>query len=72
MASVPDEIEEKGPVSDESRAVFESLPRGIFDMELAVSAVPQKSSGAVAAALRELELASWLVTRSGRRYEKRE
>ncbi|MDP1919150.1 MAG: DNA-processing protein DprA [Myxococcales bacterium] len=72
MAAVPEALEEKGPVSDDSRAVFEALPRGIFDMELAVSAVPQKSSGAVAAALMELELASWLVTRSGRRYEKRE
>lgn len=72
MAAVPEELEEKGAVSDESRAVFEALPRGIFDMELAVAAVPQKSSGAVAAALMELELASWLVTRSGRRYEKRE
>lgn len=72
MTAVPEELEERGPVSDDSRAVFEALPRGIFDMELAVAAVPQKSSGAVAAALMELELASWLVTRSGRRYEKRE
>jgi len=72
MAAAPEQVEEKGPVSDESRAVFEALPRGIFDMELAVAAVPEKSSGAVAAALMELELASWVVTRSGRRYEKRE
>lgn len=72
MVALPEEPQEKGPVSDESRAIFEALPRGLFDMELAVAAVPRQSSGAVAAALMELELASWVVTRSGRRYEKRE
>jgi DNA processing protein len=72
MAAAPDEPEEKGSVSDESRAIFDALPRGIFEMEVAVAAVPQRSSGAVAAALMELELAGWVVTRAGRRYEKRE
>ncbi|MBE2253107.1 MAG: DNA-protecting protein DprA [Myxococcus sp.] len=64
--------EERGLVSDEAREIFAALPQGLFDMEQAVGASPQKSSGAIAAALMELELAGWLAGRSGRRYEKRE
>lgn len=65
-------IAEKGEVSDEARAVFEALPPGLFDMEKAIAAVPAHSSGAVSAAMMELEISGWLVSRSGRRYEKRE
>ena len=38
----------------------------------AIAAVPAHSSGAVTAAMMELEISGWLVSRSGRRYEKRE
>lgn len=65
-------VAEKGDVSDEARAVFEALPPGLFDMEKAIAAVPAHSSGAVSAAMMELEISGWLVSRSGRRYEKRE
>lgn len=65
-------VPEKGEVSDEARAVFDALPPGLFDMEKAIAAVPAHSSGAVSAAMMELEISGWLVPRSGRRYEKRE
>ncbi|MBM4782071.1 MAG: DNA-processing protein DprA [Archangiaceae bacterium] len=65
-------VPEKGEVSDEARAVFDALPPGLFDMEKAIAAAPAYSSGAVTAAMMELEISGWLVSRSGRRYEKRE
>jgi DNA protecting protein DprA len=62
----------RGDVSPEASAVFSSLPQGLFDIEQAIAAVAEVSSGAVSAALMELEIAGWLTSRSGRRYEKRE
>ncbi|MBL8938955.1 MAG: DNA-protecting protein DprA [Archangium sp.] len=65
-------VPERSEVSDEARAVFAALPPGLFDMQAAIAAVPEHSSGAVSAAMMELEISGWLVSRSGRRYEKRE
>jgi len=65
-------VAEKGDVSEEARAVFDALPPGLFDMEKAIAALPAHSSGVVSAAMMELEISGWLVSRSGRRYEKRE
>lgn len=62
----------RGEVSSEASAVFSSLPQGLFDIEQALASVPEVSSGALSAALMELEIAGWLASRSGRRYEKRE
>lgn len=62
----------RGEVSAEAGAVFSALPQGLFDVEQAFAAVPEVSSGALSAALMELEIAGWLASRSGRRYEKRE
>ncbi|MBL8921519.1 MAG: DNA-protecting protein DprA [Myxococcaceae bacterium] len=62
----------RGEVSAEAGAVFSSLPQGLFDLEQALTAVPEVSSGSLSAALMELEIAGWLASRSGRRYEKRE
>ncbi len=65
-------VAKRGEITDESRAVFERLPTGLFDMEEAVAALPLESSGTISAALMELELAGWVVQKTGRRYEKRE
>jgi len=58
------------PISDDARLVFDALPVGLFDMESAVAALPAQETGAIAAALMELELAGWVLQRTGRRYEK--
>jgi DNA processing protein len=63
-------LADRQPISDDARLVFDALPVGLFDMESAVAALPQQQTGAIAAALMELELAGWVVQRTGRRYEK--
>lgn len=65
-------VAQRGEITDESRSVFARLPTGLFEMEEAVAALPDQSSGAISAALMELELAGWVVQKTGRRYEKRE
>lgn len=63
---------ERGVVSEQTQQIFAQLPVGLFDMEAAVQAVPSEETGTIAAALMELELAGWVVQKTGRRYEKRE
>lgn len=72
MAPVREPVVSRGEVSGDAKCVFDALPTGVFDLERALVSVPERPSGDVASALMELEIAGWLVTRTGRRYEKRE
>ncbi|MCU0700727.1 MAG: DNA-processing protein DprA [Myxococcaceae bacterium] len=59
------------PIDARSQRLWRRLPSGAFDMERALAALPELGSGDVTALLIELELAGWVVPRTGRRYEKR-
>ncbi|MDX2008739.1 MAG: DNA-processing protein DprA [Myxococcaceae bacterium] len=73
-------VEQKGSADDtfaqlalepREEALLGRLPPGAFSMEQALEALPELGSGDVTALLIELELAGWVVPRTGRRYEKR-
>lgn len=72
LGASPRVADVRGPVSTEAQQVFQALPTGLFELEQALHKMPKAGSSEVAAALMELEIAGWLVTRTGRRYEKRE
>jgi DNA processing protein len=61
----------KLPIDARSLALWRRLPAGPFSMEQALEALPELGSGEVTPMLIELELAGWVVPRTGRRYEKR-
>jgi DNA protecting protein DprA len=63
-------VKGRDAISEAAHQVYAQLPRGVFDFAQALSHLPEHSSGAVSAALMELELAGWVETRTGRRYEK--
>ncbi len=58
-------------VSATARQLYERMPSGPCDADEVFATSPERSSGALAAALLELELAAWVVVGTGRRYEKR-
>jgi DNA processing protein len=69
--TMADEVFERSAIDAGSQALWARLPAGPFTMERALEALPELGSGDVTALLVELELAGWVVPRSGRRYEKR-
>lgn len=58
------------PLEPRLASVHARLPPGSFSMEQALEALPEFGSGDVTSMLIELELAGWVVPRTGRRYEK--
>lgn len=62
----------KGAVSAFAASVYRALPRGVFDLELAQLRLPEATPADLGGALTELEIAGWVVSRTGQRYEKRQ
>jgi DNA processing protein len=58
------------PLEPRLAAMHARLPPGPFSMEQALEVLPELGSGDVTSMLIELELAGWVVPRTGRRYEK--